>query len=364
MVMQLVLLLLAIFILIISLYNFFTAPRLENLNSTQKDLPLVSILIPARNEQDNISRCLDKIFSLKYQNKQVIVYDDQSTDLTAKVLNDYKARQNELNIIKGQDKPKDWTGKSWACYNLYKASKGDMLLFIDSDVLVSESCLDDMIHFFLNSDIALLSCFPRQIIKSFGEWLVVPLMNWILLSLLPLKLVYSSNHPSLSAANGQFMLFKRKDYEDIKGHEAVKMALVEDVAFCVKLKKAGKKVMTTITQTAVWCRMYHGLKESIGGFTKNFFPGFNMPKSVFILFILTLFYIFFVPFVLVFYNIDYLVNIAVILLIRAVISFSSGQNVLANLLLHPFQMISMMIVGVSSITAFSKGRISWKGRRI
>ena len=364
MILHAFILLIILLTLSVSVYNFFTAPRLETLRGGDIASPKVSVLIPARNEEKNIGGCLDRVFSLNYGNIEVIVYDDMSEDGTSRVLERYGSAGGRLKVIRGRPKPEGWTGKSWACHNLHAASSGDLLLFVDADVMLSPSCLDGAAPGAMEKGVSLISCFPRQRMRTPGEWLIVPLMNWILLSLLPLKLVYSSGEPSLAAANGQFMLFKRTEYESLGGHEAVKDRLVEDVAFANLIKKAGGRVMTCVTRGEVSCRMYAGLKESVLGFTKNFFPGFGMPIPVFAVFVAALFTAFFAPFILVFTRPWYILDIALICAARALISYASGQNIPLNIVLHPFQMAGMAAVGVSSAAAYATGNIRWKGRKV
>lgn len=350
--------------LMVSAYNYFTAPRMEKAPELKGYHPTVSALVPARNEEKNIGKCLDKIFSSSYGDLEVIVYDDESTDATYKLLEDVKKVNPALKLIQGAGKPEGWTGKSWACHNLYKSSTGEILLFLDADVTISKICIEKAVSLLRHYELSLLSCFPRQRIGSLGEWLVVPLMNWILLALLPLRLIYSLKEASLAAANGQFMLFTKRGYEKTGTHQAVKDKPVEDVALSRLTKKSGLKTMTTITSSEVICRMYEGFTESVNGFTKNFFAGFNMPPAVFLIFIGGLFFVNVAPFVLMFKDISYLVDAGLVLAIRIFISLSSAQDPVVNCLLHPVQMFCMVIVGVRSMARARAGSIYWKGRKL
>ena len=350
--------------LAVSAYNFFTAPRIEGLRASSGARPLVSVLVPARNEEQKIGDCLQSIEGLTYGNLEVIVYDDASTDGTAALVEERCRAAKNLKLIRGGKKPEGWNGKSWACVNLARAACGEVLLFVDADVVLSPSVLGSTVPVLLEREIALLSCFPHQVMRSAGEWCLVPLMHWILLSLLPLSFVYKAPNPSLSAANGQFMLFRRDAYEAIGGHEAVKNALVEDVAFAHALKRAGRKVLTCITRSAVTCRMYTGFAEGLWGFSKNFYPGFAMPKPVFLVFIGVLFTAYMVPLVGVFFDQWYWVAVAAIIFIRALIAAAAGQNVPLTIMLHPVQMVCMVAVGIASVAAYATGRVTWKGRRV
>ncbi len=352
-------------VVVISLYNFLKGPYLEEL-PPGGDIPEpeVSILVPARDEENNITRCLDNIFGLEYRNKEVIVYDDESSDLTPELLEKYARRRPELKVIRGGAKPEGWTGKSWACHKLHQAAAGEIFVFVDADVLLYPLSVSRAVNFLAKSDVSLLSCFPSQQMRTLGEWLVVPLMNWILLSLLPLRQVYESGLPSVAAANGQFMVFKRHDYTSGGGHQAVKNRPVEDVAMASLFKSKGMRVMTLLSRKEISCRMYHGLRQSVQGFSKNFFPGFNMPACLFLCFLAVLFAGFFMPLILVFLSASFLLEIFLIGISRFFVSLSSGQNALVNIALHPGQMICLVFTGIRSLYVTLSGNIRWKGRRL
>ncbi len=147
--------------------------------------PLVSILIPARNEENNIGRLLDDLQELKYNNFEILVYDDDSTDQTRSVIMDKSLLDKRIRYIQGKVLLPGWLGKNHACHQLAKAAKGDYLLFLDADVSVIPRLFTDSIAFMEKQDLDLLSLFPVQKMKTLGEWLTVPLMNRILLGNLP-----------------------------------------------------------------------------------------------------------------------------------------------------------------------------------
>lgn len=349
---------------LVSLYNLLSAPYIENIGPGKGSEPKVSILIPARNEEENISNCLDNVLELNYKNTEVIVYNDQSTDRTNEILAEYAAGSGRIRVINGTEKPDGWTGKSWACKNLSDASSGELLLFLDADVTLSRNCLDNIVSFVSNSDIGLLSCFSRQVMITPIEWLTVPVVNWILLSLLPLDLVYKLPAGSLAAANGQFMLFKREDYELSGGHASVKDTGVDDIAFARLMKKQSRKVMTLLSRDHVSCRMYSTFTQSVQGLSKSFFCGFNMPWIIYLCILSVLFAAFFLPFILVFADSMYLIDIFLIILARSFISHCSGQNIFLNIVLHPLQILCMFLIGLSSFRSYMTGNVYWKGRRI
>ena len=278
---------------VISIYNLFTAPILAKCTPQVSDQKLVSVLIPARNEEKNIAKCIEGMINQDYPNKEIIILDDNSTDKTFEIAS--SIHSDNLNIIKGKELPSDWLGKNWACNQLSSVPKGDYLLFIDADVDLKPSAISSAVYEMNTSNATLISIFPTQIIKSFGEYLIVPLMNWLLLSFLPLRFVYSSSNKSFIAANGQFMLWKKDDYKRLGGHNKVKNKVVEDMEIARLVKLNLLKVKTMLGGELVLCRMYNSLSESYNGFQKNFYAGFSINPILFLIIISFLLVVFLSP---------------------------------------------------------------------
>lgn len=347
---------------IIVVYNFFTAPQLKNKLQDLDYAPFVSILIPARDEEKNIGGCLDSLLNQHYNNCEIIVYDDQSKDSTAEIVNQYKKKHSRILLISGTSLPGDWLGKNWACHQLSLKAGGDLLLFIDADILLDEHAINSAIHLYQQKQVSMLSVFPTQIVKSFGESLTVPLMKWLLLTFLPLLKVYASPQNSFVAANGQFIMFDRSVYFDIGGHEKVKSEAVEDMEFARILKRRGKKIIAAIGGGVVFCRMYRNFEEAFNGFTKNFYPGFKTSAAFFSLFLIVILIGFLVPIIMSFFYFEFIWLVFLILVQRVIIGMLTRQNYFW-LLLHPFQMIVLLLIGINSIYQNKFGGIEWKGRK-
>ena len=346
-------------IFIVSLVNLFTAPELKKAQSSDDNL--VSILIPARNEENNISNIISDCLNQTYKRIEIVVLDDHSTDNTKKILYKYSDR---IQIMDGLILPENWLGKNWACHQLSKKANGKYIIFIDADVRLDKYAIETAISIFNQKKVKMLSVFPTQMMKSFPEYLIVPLMNWLLLSFLPLALVYKSKNKSFVAANGQFILWDRDFYYKIGGHRAVKNMPVEDMEFARLVKSSDEKMITSLGGGMVFCRMYSNFKDAINGFAKNFYPGFKVNSIVFITFITLIVTSLLIPF---FYWKNFLVSFFLILLIllsRIFISIKSRQNILINLILHIFQMIFVLIEAIISVYRFHSKNLTWKGRKI
>lgn len=347
---------------LISVYNFFTAPVIKSGSNKIKNQDLVSVLVPARNEEKNILKCLQGILKQDYKNIEVIVLDDNSTDNTANLVS--SVQSDKIKLIKGKELQNGWLGKNWACYQLAQNAVGNYLLFIDADVEVKSEVISSAVAEMNESNASLISIFPTQIIKSIGEHLIVPLMNWLLLTFLPLKFVYSLNNKAFVAANGQFMLWKRDDYFRIGNHEIVKDKVVEDMELARVIKNKNLKVKTLLGGNLVYCKMYNSFKEAYTGFQKNFYPGFSVSPVFFILIISFLFLVFVGPIFIIRDNLISTLPLMLVIVSRTSVSISSKQNLLFHLLLHPFQMFLMLWIGIVSVVKFKTNSIIWKERKI
>lgn len=347
---------------VISIYNLFTAPELKRVTQPSDNRSFVSVLIPARNEERNIEKCIKGILVQDYQDKEIIVLDDNSTDNTYNLASSFVT--SDVKVLKGKQLLTDWLGKNWACHQLAQEAKGDYLLFVDADVELTPEVISSAVYELEKSNVTLLSIFPTQIIKSFGEHLIVPLMNWLLLTFLPLRFVYSSSSKAIVAANGQFMLWRKDDYFKIGGNEKVKNKVVEDMELARLAKQNKLKVKTMLGGKLVFCRMYESFNQAYNGFTKNFFAGFLLPSFSFLTIILFLLIAFVLPFIFLMPPVYSFILIALILITRISVSIASNQNFFINVLLHPVQMLFMFWIGIISLIKFKTKKLVWKQRKL
>lgn len=348
----------------VTLYNYATAPRILNRSHTLTRKPFVSVLLPARNEEKTIAATLHALLGQTYPDYEVIVLDDLSEDNTFALAEGVVQTTEKIRLVRGKPLPPGWVGKNWACFQLAAYARGEAYLFIDADVHLSAHALEAALHAMFEHSVVMLSCFPAQKIGSAGAWLVVPLMNWLLLSFLPLRAVAAHPSPSLVAANGQFILCNKEPYHAIGGHRAVADRVVEDLELARRFKRCGYRIMTAVSGDAVTCRMYGGFIDAFKGFSKNFFPGFNLPPLSFLIMLTALTAVFLAPFILAIFRSYYLWLILIIATGRVIVSRISSQNALINAILHPLQMICMVLIGINSLSWTLRGKTVWKGRNI
>ena len=359
---------LAILFLILSttLFNFFTAPRIARAPKI-KSAPKVSVLIPARNEEQNIGKCLDGLLKQDYPNFEIIVLNDHSEDNTLQVIQENQKRDNRIKFINGKNLPLGWTGKNWACHQLSQVASGDIFIFTDADNRHAPFAVKNTVAHIQNLKLGLISAFPQQWTVTLPEKLIVPIMDIFVYGTLPLWSTYYLPFPSMAAANGQWIAFTKEAYQQLGGHETVKNELVEDTFLARLAKKKKIKILTTAGTDAVFSRMYQNANEVWHGFSKNFYGLAGYNNIVFFGIIFSMLIAFVSPYVLwLFSSVRTLafVTIGMNLLIRILISIKYKHPFWMSVILHPIAMLYAVTIGLNSFLSINRGTIQWKGREI
>lgn len=322
----------------------------------------ISVLIPARNEEKNIGFLLSDLLSTKTSNLEIIVFDDESTDNTAQIVAGFVKQDKKITLIQSDGLPEGWLGKNYACYQLAQKATGQYFLFLDADVRVKGNVIPEMVLYLEKYHLKLLSVFPIQDLRSFGERISVPVMNYILLTLLPLIFVRISPFTSHAAANGQFMLFDASAYRKYQPHRTFKKSAAEDIVIARFLKKQKLKIACLTGEKRIRCRMYQSYREAVNGFSKNVFMFFgNLPVFALVFCMFSAFGCIPVLFALPQYWPCYLVTLV---LIPISYSLVSRQNIVSNLLLFPIQQLFFMKIIYKAFITRKNKRLEWKERNI
>jgi chlorobactene glucosyltransferase len=243
--------------------------------------PLISICIPARNEERNIRKCVDAVLNQDYPNIEVIVLDDRSMDATREILDTLESdsllsglrkRASAFQIISGSDLPSGWAGKPHALYQASASARGEWLCFIDADTFLTQETISSCYNKALETQADMFTIMTLQILGSFWEKTVMPLvMTALSVGFSPRKV----NDPTTkdAIANGQFILIKRSVYDAIGGHERVKDQIVEDKAISEQVKWNGYRLIVADGMKVAKTRMYTSLPEMWEGWTKNIYLG-------------------------------------------------------------------------------------------
>jgi glycosyltransferase involved in cell wall biosynthesis len=346
----------------VTLFNFISNPKLQHVNRQYADM--VSILIPARNEENTILFMLQTLSLIdSYDNFEVIVYDDESTDCTYEICQKFASVHSQFSVIKGGTLPEGWLGKNHACYQLSRKAKGKYLLFLDADVIITDDLINCAVHRMHLRKLALLSLYPNQGYSSCGVRTVVPLVHFLLLNLIPLRLIYLFKSPEISNACGQFMLFDTIIYRQNNWHEQAKDIIAEDKTIMKFVKKECYNGEVLLVNGMIGCKTYSKYTDAVNGYSKILLPTFNNNILSLLFFILVMISGPMIIMMTLNFNLIFFMC-GLIILSRVMISLLAEQNVLYNIITHPIQMINLSIIAFLSIQKHLTKTIVWKGRHI
>lgn len=327
--------------------------------------PHVSILVPARNEERAIARCVRSLLAQDYPAFELLALDDHSEDRTGEILRALQAENHTLRLLSGQPLPEGWTGKNWACHQLARAAspRSAFLLFTDADTVHAPDALRRAVAETQRDGLALLSLMPAQEVKTWAEAATVSLLPLQILGYLPLPALEWLPVPAFAAANGQYMLFRRAAYEQVGGHAAHAGAQAEDVALARRVKAHGGRLRLGNGAGLVRCRMYHSAGEVIGGFRRTFASGFRMEWRVAAGITLANGLVYLLPFLAAPFRPVSRWLAALILVLRGLLAWRSGTP-LSSILLHPLGIA--LLLGIQLLAAYDAvmgKQATWKGRR-
>jgi chlorobactene glucosyltransferase len=233
--------------------------------------PLVSVVIPVRNEAANVERCLRSVFAQRHRALQIVVIDDNSTDATPSILERLRAEDPRLVVLQGKPLPAGWTGKNFALAQAAAQLQGEWVLFLDADTWLEPGAVGVAVAHAEERDLGLLSLVPRQRLSSFWERVIQPVVLLVIALALPLDAMADPRRPQVAYANGQFLLVRRAAYEKAGGHAAQRGAIVEDSALARAVKTAGYAVQLADGRALLHIRMYRDLAQLWEGWAKNSF---------------------------------------------------------------------------------------------
>jgi cellulose synthase/poly-beta-1,6-N-acetylglucosamine synthase-like glycosyltransferase len=252
-----------------NLRQFQTAPPAD----TDAVLPSVSVLIPARDEADRIRQTLDAVLANTGVDLEVIVLDDQSQDGTAAIVAEIAAADARVRVVSGGALPAGWCGKQFACYQLAQHARHDDWLFLDADVLLTTDAVRRCLLERQRTQADLLSGFPRQVVGSLGEALLLPLIHVVLLTYLPFGRMRSTKSPAASAGCGQMFLTSRQAYWRAGGHAIIRGSLHDGVTLPRAYRTADLTTDLFDASDVARCRMYRGWTQTWRGLSKNAHEG-------------------------------------------------------------------------------------------
>lgn len=332
-------------------------------------LPAVSILIPARNEALAIGAAIRSALASNGVVFEVVVMDDSSTDGTAEIVRALANQDERVRLEQAPALPAGWNGKQHACWALAHRARHPVLCFVDADVRLEPQAIARMASFLGASDSSLVSGFPQEITKTPLEWLLLPLIHFVLLGFLPIARMRSTTDPSLAAGCGQFLMVRREDYFACGGHAEIKSTMHDGLLLPKLFRKHGRKTdLADLTELAK-CRMYTGAAQVWQGLAKNATEGIAAPgRIVPITLLLTLGQI--VPFFLLFFlpRASAIERILIVLAVLGawlprVLGVRRFRQDWRGALLHPAGIAMLIVLQWYALGRKLAGRpVSWRAR--
>jgi len=359
-------------LILIALSNARTL-RLASRHAAPARFPKVSVLVPARNEEANIERCIRSLLSQDYADFEVLALDDESTDRTRAILEALAGADSRLRVLDGRPLESGWVGKNWACAQLAAQAAGEVLFFTDADTVHRPEALRAIVTAMEGEHADLMSGFPHQEVLTWGEKLIVPFFSWVMYCFIPLAVAYRTGFSALTGAVGQMLLIRRTAYEAIGGHQAVRAAIAEDLALVRRITAHGYHWRMVQATPLISCRMYRGGRQAYEGLSKNLFAAFDFRLLPYLFAWLWLMVMFLVPVVdLVVYalvsppDVPLAAVLVCIGLALIVWLFPYGRLglPLGPAALYPVMMLVMEVVAFRSLWLGLRGGLTWKGRAL
>lgn len=349
-----------------ALLNLMLWPRGRNCRHLQGPL---SVLVPARNEASRIEATVRAVLASAHPVAEVLVYDDGSTDGTGAIVDRLAGEDPRVRRLNGVDLPAGWVGKPHACHRLAEAAAGDWLCFIDADTVLEPDGLEHAACVIERLRASVLTAVPRQLMETWPERLVLPLLHLTYASWFPLPLVWLSPDPRFLAANGQLLVVSRAAYRAFGGFARVRHEVVDDMAFCRAAKASGHRVVFADGSRMAACRMYTSGREVWEGFSKNLYEGVGgRPASLAVALGLNV-AAFLLPWMTLAASLLWnpmllapsLVGVGANLAQRALLArrFDHPWFTVAT---HPLSVLALVAIAVNSWRWHVAGSIAWRGR--
>ena len=342
--------------LALTLLNALTIKVVKNNSATITKT--VSILIPMRNEEQNVIECINSVSAQEgLKNFEIIVLDDHSEDQTADLLSKYM----NISKLNGTNLPDDWLGKLWACQQLADASTGEYLVYIDADVRLSRNAVASAISKMGKWDF--ISPYPKQIAIGFVQRLFQPLLQWSWLASVPLFISQKLGIKSMAVANGQFLIIKRDAYFKSGGHQSIKSEVIDDIMLARQLLASGYSGGVAEASQVASCHMYKTAGELVNGYRKSLWKAFGSIFGTSVA-ILILFISGVAPFIgAIFGSKIGLISFGLIVLSRFISSIRTG-TIPNTALLHPLAIVFLIGLIIYSWIGKLTNTLTWRDRKL
>jgi hypothetical protein len=243
-------------------------------------LPTISVLIPARDEEGAIGAAVASVLASTSVDFEVVVMDDHSTDRTAAIVKALAASDPRVRLEQAPMLPTGWNGKQHACWVLAHVARKELFCFVDADVRLEPDALSRMAALLVRGQRGLVSGFPRQVTETWLEWLLLPLIHFVLLGFLPIERMRRTTDPSFAAGCGQFILVRATDYWSCGGHEEIKATMHDGLLLPKLFRQHGLRTDLADLTSLATCRMYRNARQVWLGLAKNATEGIAAPVRI------------------------------------------------------------------------------------
>ena len=325
--------------------------------------PLVSVIIPARDEERAIGRTVSALLAQSYPALEIIVVDDRSTDTTPAILAAFD--DPRLIVIHNtEEPPAGWLGKPWALHQGSLRARGELLLFVDADVIYAPGTIEAAVAHLEERDVPMLALFPDIEMHGFWENVVMPNLAVFAFTFLPLWITNRSKIPVLAVGGGPGNLVRRDVYDQAGGHESLKDAVVDDVGLARLLRRKGFRTEVVRADGWISVRMYHGLGEIVRGFTKNAFAVFNRSYLAALFFFSAAIVFHLLTYALAFAgNLYAIAAVALITITRLILFSALGYRIDNALFAHPLMIAAWCWILVRAVWFTGiRRQLHWRGR--
>ncbi|MGY1813175.1 glycosyltransferase [Blastococcus sp. SYSU D00820] len=326
----------------------------------------VTVVLPVRDEEAHVGDCLTAVLAQRgVRDLRVVVVDDGSTDGTAAAVRGHA--DPRVRLVSADPPPPGWLGKPHACATgvaeADDAADDEVLVFLDADVRLAPDAVAAAVAVLERHGLDLVSPWPRPVAGTAAERLVQPLSPWLWATTLPLRLAERSPRPSLTAANGQFLVVTRRAYVRAGGHTAVRGEVIEDVALARAVKRAGGRAVPVAGARLADCRMYEGWAQLEAGYTKSLWASVGGSPAGSAAAAAALTAVWVVPALAALGGsraglAGYAAGVAG----RVVTAAATGTRVWPDALAHPLSVLAFDLLLARSIAGHRRGTLAWRGR--
>ena len=358
------------------LRTFNESPFLDKFEKKEHEKPRVSVILPARNEEKFIEKCLNSLLNQDYDNYEIIAINDSSTDSTGNIIKEYSKKFPKIISVDAKPKPDGWIGKNWACIEGYKKASGDLLLFTDADTTHTGSVISLAVSHLLSLELDALTVIPRMLCLDKITKITLPMISTFLHTRFS-ALRVNDTSKGTGYFFGSFFIIKKSTYDSVGTHEGVKGELVEDGALGRKVKESGFKMRMVRGEhlvDAVWARDMHTLWNAL---KRLMIPLYLQNAKIAVASFFGVLFLLFMPFPILGYSIIFFNSTDSFLILFAISCIASILVYIGGILdatkgldlkikyslfapVGSFIVVSGFLAGL--IQAKSKTAISWRGR--